>query len=185
MKGSSATLEEALRKPCTSLVVVEDCGAGNHAQWSTTVGCGWSKLGRVSKGPIRGKVQVDGAAALTGLTAMAEDANEIDLVWNSTNSGVGTVVTEYGIYRSTTSTFTPSTSNEIGTTKSNWFQDELASASTQYYYQILAKNSLGVSPASATASAPTPALNPNLWGGAPFFDGSGIPATPDGDTLMV
>jgi hypothetical protein len=34
---------------------------------------------------------------------MAENANEIDLIWNSTNSGVGTVATEYYIYRSTTS----------------------------------------------------------------------------------
>ncbi len=124
-------------------------------------------------------------AALTGLTAMAQDANEIDLIWNSTNSGVGTVATTYYIYRSTIATFTPSSSNLIGTTKSNWFQDELVSASTQYYYQVLAKSSLGVSPSSATVTATTPALNPNLWGGAPFFDGSGIPATPAGDTLMI
>ena len=124
-------------------------------------------------------------SALTGLTAMAESANEIDLLWNSTNSGVGTVVTEYYVYRSTTTPFTPAASNHIGTTKSNWFQDELVSASTQYYYQVLANSSLGVSPSSATVSAITPALNPNLWGGAPFFDGSGIPATPAGDTLMV
>lgn len=124
-------------------------------------------------------------AALTGLAALAENANEIDLLWNSTNSGVGTVVTEYSIYRSTTPTFTPSASNQIGTTKSNWFQDELTSASTQYYYQVLANNSIGVSPSSATVSATTPALNPNLWGGTPFFDGSGIPATPSGDVLTV
>jgi hypothetical protein len=124
-------------------------------------------------------------AALTGLTALAENANEIDLLWNSTNSGVGTVATEYYIYRSTTPTFTPAASNQIGTTKSNWFQDELASASTQYYYQVLANNSIGVSPSSATVSATTPVLNPNLWGGAPFFDASGIPATPGGDVLTV
>ena len=123
--------------------------------------------------------------ALTGLAALAENANEIDLLWNSTNSGVGTVPTEYYIYRSTTPGFTPSASNQIGTTKSNWFQDELASASTQYYYQVLANNSIGVSPSSSTVSATTPALNPNLWGGAPFFDGSGIPATPSGDVLTV
>jgi hypothetical protein len=115
-------------------------------------------------------------AALTGLTAMAENANEIDLLWNSTNSGVGTVVTEYYIYRSTTPTFVPATSNQIGTTKSNWFQDALGTASTKYYYQVLANNSLGVSPSSATVTATTPALNPNLWGGAPFYDGSNLPA---------
>jgi hypothetical protein len=124
-------------------------------------------------------------AALTGLTAMAENANEIDLIWNSTNSGVGTVVTEYYIYRSTTPTFTPSTGNQIAFTKSNWFQDALCTASTRYYYQVLAKNSIGVSPSSATVSAATPALNPNLWGGGPFWDESGIPAKPAGDTLMI
>ena len=42
------------------------------------------------------------------MTAMAENANEIDLMWNSTNSGVGSVVTDVYIYRSTTSPFTPS-----------------------------------------------------------------------------
>ena len=107
---------------------------------------------------------------------MAENANEIDLLWNSTNSGVGTAVTTYYIYRSTTPTFTPAASNEIGTTKSNWFQDALTSASTQYYYQVLAKNSIGISPSSATVTATTPALNPELWGGAPFWDASGLPA---------
>jgi len=124
-------------------------------------------------------------AALTGLTAMAENANEIDLIWNSTNSGVGTVVTTYYIYRSTTPIFTPAASNQIGTTKSNWFQDDVLTASTQYYYQILANNSIGVSPSSTTVTATTPALNPNLWGGAPFWDASNMPALPPGDTVMM
>ena len=124
-------------------------------------------------------------SALTGLTAMAENANEIDLIWNSTNSGVGTVATEYYIYRSTTSPFTPAATNLIGTTKSNWFQDALCTASTQYYYQVLATNTLGTSPSSSTVTATTPALNLNLWGGAPFWDASNIPALPAGDTLMV
>ncbi|MGA9670670.1 MAG: malectin domain-containing carbohydrate-binding protein [Terracidiphilus sp.] len=123
--------------------------------------------------------------ALTGLTAMAENANEIDLMWNSTNSGVGSVATTYYIYRSTTSPFTPSTSNEIGTTKSNWFQDALGTASTQYYYQVLANNILGTSPSSATVTGTTQALNPNLWGGAPFWDSSNMPALPAGDTVMM
>jgi hypothetical protein len=128
---------------------------------------------------------VDGAAALTGLTAMAENANEIDLIWNSTNSGVGTAATEYYIYRSTTSPFTPSASNLIGTTRSNWFQDALCRASTQYYYQVLASNSIGASPSSATITATTPAPNPTLWGGAPFWDSSDMPALPVGGTVMM
>ena len=95
------------------------------------------------------------------------------------------MVTEYYIYRSTTSPFIPAASNLIGTTKSNWFQDALCAASTHYYYQVLANNSIGVSPSSVTVAATTPALNPNLWGGAPFWDASDIPALPAGDTLMV
>ena len=124
-------------------------------------------------------------AALTGLTAMAENANEIDLIWNSTNSGVGTVATTYYIYRSTTPPSRHQPRNLIGTTKSNWFQDALGTASTQYYYQVLANNSIGVSPSSATVTATTPALNPNLWGGAPFWDSSNMPALPAGDTVMM
>jgi hypothetical protein len=123
--------------------------------------------------------------ALTGFTAMAENANEIDLSWNSSNSGVGSVATTYYIYRSTTSPFTPSTSNEIGTTKSNWFQDALGTASTQYYYQVLASNTLGTSPSSTTVTATTQSLNPNLWGGAPFWDSSNMPALPAGDTVTM
>ena len=123
--------------------------------------------------------------ALTGLIAMAENANEIDLIWNSSNSGVGSVATTYYIYRSTTSPFTPSTSNLIGTTKSNWFQDALGTASTKYYYQVLANNTLGTSPSSTTVTATTPALTPNLWGGAPFWDSSNMPALPAGDTVMM
>jgi len=124
-------------------------------------------------------------AALTGLTAMAENANEIDLIWNSTNSGVGTVATTYYIYRNTTPTFTAGASNLIGTTKSNWFQDDVLTASTQYYYQVFANNTIGVSPSSATVTATTSALNPNLWGGAPFWDASNIPTLPPGDTVMM
>jgi len=115
-------------------------------------------------------------AALTGLTAMAEDANEIDLIWNSTNSGWGTAVTTYNVYRSTKPNFTPSGSNLIGNVKTNWYQDVLVSASTQYYYQVTANNRLGGSPSSPTVTATTPALNPNQWGGAPFFDAGGLPA---------
>jgi hypothetical protein len=124
-------------------------------------------------------------AALSGLTAMAESANEIDLIWNSTNSGVGTVATTYYVYRSTAQPFTPAASNLIGTTKSNWFQDALGTASTQYYYQVLASNTLGTSPSSVTVTATTLALNPNLWGGAPFWDSSNMPALPAGDTVMM
>jgi hypothetical protein len=36
-----------------------------------------------------------------------------------------------------------------------------------------------------TVTAATPVLNPNLWGGAPFWDARNIPTKPAGDTLMI
>jgi len=129
----------------------------------------------------------------TSLTAVGSSYQQIDLRWvASTAPAANTAPVNYSIYRSTyyiyrstTSPFMPATSTLIGTTKSNWFQDALCAASTQYYYQVLANNTIGVSPSSTTVTATTLALNPNLWGGAPFWDASDIPALPAGDTLMV
>lgn len=110
--------------------------------------------------------------ALAGLTATAASANEIDLSWNSsTATSSGTMVITYHIYRSTTPSFTPSATNQIGTTKANLFQDVLASASTTYYYIVEATNSSGTSPASTVVSATTASLGSN----APFWDMSNIP----------
>ena len=119
-------------------------------------------------------------ATLTALTATAASANEIDLTWNAsaaTNSD--TAVIMYSIYRSTSPSFTPSQSNQIGTTKANLFQDVLDSASTTYYYLVKASNSLGTSPASPVVSATTASLGSN----PPFWDMSNIP--PAQNVLMV
>jgi len=116
-------------------------------------------------------------AAPVMLTATAVSANEVDLVYPE--STLAAPVT-YLIYRSTTSTFTPSSSNEIGTTKSNAFQDVLAAASTIYYYQVVASSPSGNSAPTGPVSATTLALGSN----APFWDASGIPATPSGYVMM-
>jgi trimeric autotransporter adhesin len=109
---------------------------------------------------------------LTGLTATTESPNEVALTWNSSPAtNAGTVVIIYHIYRSTTVSFTPSSSNQIGTTKANLFQDDLVSADTTYYYIVEANNSSGTSPASPVVSATTGSLG----SAAPFWDMSNIP----------
>ena len=109
---------------------------------------------------------------LTGLTATTESPNEIALTWNSSPAtNAGAAVITYHIYRGTTSSFTPSASNQIGTTKSNLFQDDLVSTNTTYYYIVEASNSSGTSPASPVVSAATGSLG----SAAPFWDMSNIP----------
>lgn len=116
-------------------------------------------------------------AAPVVLTATAVSANEVDLVYPENT--LAAPVT-YLIYRSTASSFTPSSSNEIGTTKSNAFQDVVAAASTTYYYQVVASGPSGNSAPTGPVSATTLALGSN----APFWDASGIPATPSGYVMM-
>ena len=107
--------------------------------------------------------------APTGLTATAASANEIDLTWNaSTVAGV-----QYFIFRSTTPTFTPASTNQVGATKSNNYQDVVLSASTTYYYMVEANNTSGSSAPAGTPNATTAALGTN----APFWDASGLPVT--------
>jgi hypothetical protein len=111
-------------------------------------------------------------AELTGLTATAASANEIDLSWNaSTATSSGTAVVTYRVYRATTPGFAPASSNQIGTTKANMFQDVLANASTTYYYVVEASNSSGTSLASPIVSAATAPLGSN----PPFWDSSNVP----------
>jgi fibronectin type 3 domain-containing protein len=107
------------------------------------------------------------------LTATAVSPNEVDLVFPE--STLAAPVT-YLIYRSTSSTFTPAASNEIGTTKSNAFQDVVAAASTTYYYQVVASSPSG----NAAPTGPVSATTLAIGSSTPFWDASGIPATPSG-----
>jgi len=112
----------------------------------------------------------------TTLTAAASSANEIDLSWPQSSAAAPV---QYLIFRSTTPNFTPSSSNQIGTTKSNWFQDVVASTATTYYYQMEASN-----PASVSApSGPVSATTLGLAGSTPFWGPGGIPAAPSGDVM--
>ena len=123
------------------------------------------------------QVSAETLPAPSVLTATAVSANEVDLVFPE--STLAAPVT-YLIYRSTSPTFTPASSNEIGTTKSNAFQDVLASASSTYYYQVVASSPSGNSAPTGPVNATTLALESS----APFWDASGIPATPSGYVMM-
>lgn len=113
----------------------------------------------------------------SSLSATAIAPNEVDLLWP-----VSTLAPQvnYQIYRSVTANFTPAYSNQIGTTRSNSFQDVLASANTAYYYKVQATNNSG----SETPLGPVSAATLPQDQDPPFWDGSNIPATPDGAVMM-
>ena len=90
-----------------------------------------------------------------GLGATAVSSSQINLSWSASTSSCAV---SYSVFRSTTSGFTPSASNQIasgvtGTT----FSNTGLSASTTYFYLVEAVNSGGTSAASSQASATTQA----------------------------
>ena len=88
----------------------------------------------------------------TTLSATAVSASQINLAWTaSTTAGV-----TYNVYASTTSTFAPSSANQVasGLSATTFNQQGLAAATT-YYYVVTASNAGGESIASNQASAMT------------------------------
>jgi len=95
--------------------------------------------------------------APNGLTATAQSSSQINLSWTASTAGTGCTIT-YSVFRSTTSGFTPSSSNQIasGVTTTSYSDTGLA-ASTTYYYLVEGVDSAGSSSASNQASATTSA----------------------------
>jgi hypothetical protein len=112
----------------------------------------------------------------TTLTAKASSANEIDLGFPASTAAAPV---QYLIFRSTSPTFTPASTNEVGTTKANFYQDVVLAASTTYYYIVQASNPAGITTVGGPVSATSLALGNNV----PFWDASNIPATPAGDVM--
>lgn len=82
------------------------------------------------------------------------DFQEIDLNWGQSTDN--NYVDHYNVYRSTSSSFTPSNSNLVGTINQLFYQDTGLLANTTYYYYILAVDQNGnLSAASNEVSAAT------------------------------
>lgn|GEM_PF-3051184 len=80
----------------------------------------------------------------TGLTAVAVSSSQVNLTWSpSSPPGV-----QYQVFRGTTPGFTPSSSNQIGSTSNLAFSDTGLSPTTVYYYVITASNATQTSVAS-------------------------------------
>jgi hypothetical protein len=90
-----------------------------------------------------------------GLSATAVSSSQINLSWTASTSSCSVT---YNVFRSTTSGFTPSPSNQIasGVTGTS-FSDTGLSPSTTYFYLVEATNSGGTSTPSNQASAATQA----------------------------
>jgi cellulose 1,4-beta-cellobiosidase len=98
--------------------------------------------------------------APTGLTATAASSSGINLSWTAVTPPANCTITSYPVYRSTTSGFTPSSSNQVGTvTSGTTFSDTGLTASTTYYYKVEAVDAEGSSAASSQASATTSAAS--------------------------
>jgi hypothetical protein len=99
-------------------------------------------------------------SAPSGLTGTAASSSVINLSWTADTAPANCTTSGYDVFRSTTSGFTPSSSNQIasGVTANSYSSTGLA-ASTTYYYKIEAVDAAGTSTASAQASAETSAAS--------------------------
>ncbi len=112
------------------------------------------------------------SSAPIGLTAAASSSSVIGLSWNAVTPPAHCTISSYSVYRSTTSGFTPSSSNLIasGVTGTTYSNTGLA-ASTTYYYVVEAVDGDGPSGPSAQGAATTQS------GGASC---SAVPSAPAG-----
>ncbi|HKF21135.1 MAG TPA: malectin domain-containing carbohydrate-binding protein [Candidatus Angelobacter sp.] len=90
------------------------------------------------------------------LSAAAASSTQINLSWTASAAPAGCTVGSYSVFRSTTSGFTPSSSNQImsGVTATA-FDDTTVLCNTAYHYVVEAVDSDGASPPSAQANATT------------------------------
>ena len=96
------------------------------------------------------------SAAPTGLTATAASSSSVNLSWSAVAPPPNCSISSYTVYRSTTSGFTPSSSNQVGSvTSGTTFSDTGLAAATTYYYLVEAVDSEGRSAASAQVSTTT------------------------------
>ena len=75
-----------------------------------------------------------------GLTASGS-LTSVQLSWSASTDNTGVV--RYGVHRSTSSGFTPSTSNRVATTTTTAYTDAGLAAAT-YYYRVVAEDAAGL-----------------------------------------
>jgi hypothetical protein len=91
--------------------------------------------------------------AASGLTATAISGSQVNLSWTASTASCSV---SYNIFRSTTSAFTPSGSNQIASgVFATTFSDTTASPGTTYFYLVEGTDSAGSSNPSNQASATT------------------------------
>jgi endoglucanase len=115
-------------------------------------------------------------AAAASLAATAISSSQINLSW----TGSSTIGVTYVVYRSTTSGFTPSSSNQVasGVTATS-YSDIGLTASTTYYYLVEANDANGNSAASNQASATTQAFSIYINTGGSAVSGTSWTADTD------
>ena len=96
--------------------------------------------------------------APAGVGATAVSSSAINVRWSAVTPPANCTIKSYSVYRSTTSGFAPSSSNQVasGVTTTSYSNTGLA-ASTTYYYKVVAVDGAGSSPASAQVGAKTTA----------------------------
>lgn len=94
-------------------------------------------------------------SAPTGLIAKATSSSGINVSWSAVTPPANCTIMSYSVFRSTTSGFTPSSSNQVASTSGTAISDSGLAAGTTYYYKIEAVDGHGTSAPSSQASATT------------------------------
>jgi hypothetical protein len=99
-------------------------------------------------------------SAPSGLTGTAASSSVINVSWTADTAPANCTISSYNVFRSTTSGFTPSSSNQVASgVTSTSYSDTGLTPSTTYYYVVEAVDSDGTSAASSQASVKTSAAS--------------------------